>query len=131
MIDITGANAYFAEHYAGSVWLAFPVAARTAAIASARRLLAKALGRAMNDDNDWADYTEGDISNEGAAVYEQSLYFLQTGRIADGASSSPYPVAMGTAGEAKPVAKAQPHPLYSEAALRWLANYQTVSITRG
>jgi hypothetical protein len=129
MIDITGANAYFAEHYAGAVWLAFPIAARTAAIASARRLLAKALGRAMNDDE--PAYVEGQMYSEAFSCYEQALYFLQTGRIADGANNSPYPVAMSTAGEDKPIAKAQPHPLYSEAALRWLAQYNTVSITRG
>jgi hypothetical protein len=134
-IDITGANTYFLQHFKNDVWLSFPLAARTAAVASARRLLSKALGRPINDVNDWAAYTEGDVANEGAAVYEQSLYFLQTGRIADGASpSAPYPTAMPQAGApaSKPVTpEASPRPIYSDEALRWLAPIHTCSLVRG
>jgi len=130
-INKANADIYFSTHYNSAVWNAFPHESRTNAISSARREFSRALGRAMNDDE--SAYVEGDMVREEYAVYEQALYFLRTGRIADGNSAAPYPVAMPESGSdnANKRSDATPHPRYSEDALRWLGQYNGVSLSRG
>lgn len=129
MIDINSVNIYFASSHESSVWTAYPIEARIAAIASARRIFGRALGRALNDNE--AAYQEGDMYREEYAVAEQALYLLRTGKIADGQSNSPYPVAMPTSEHLVQAPKARPHPMYSETALRWLGNYNSICVIRG
>lgn len=94
MIDINGAERYFAQgnHVESAAWAAFPPSARRGAVIQARRLLERALGRALKDDE--ADFNPGDTARDEFAVYEQALYILSHSRIYDAGSQAPYPTAL-------------------------------------
>jgi len=114
MISRDNADIYFdaSSHVNAAVWAAYTENQRTAAVASARRVLARALRREMNDDE--AAYVEGDTERDEYAVYEQALHMLVNGRITDADSGSPYPIAV------KPSEELKRSSYYSEEALRWL-----------
>jgi hypothetical protein len=129
MIDYDGSQTYFEpeNHYKAAIWSGFDTERRTAAIATARRILARTLDRTINDDE--ADYIEGDRTRDEYAIYEQALWMLENGQIADGSGSGPVPILTGatdTAGvDNKGVAG-----LYAPEALRWLG-WNGVSVIRG
>lgn len=74
-IDVDGANTYFARgsHVMANVWGQFRAELKTAAIAQAKRFLARSLGREV--DEDASEIT--DPTREDLATYEQALYLLR------------------------------------------------------
>lgn len=124
MIDIDGAETYFASHPRGAVWAAFTSEARAAAVVHARRVLSRGLNRALSDT--LSAYVEGDRYRDDLAVYEQALHMLETGRVADGSSGMPYPVAVQPQAEGD----SRPPELYAPEALRWLG-WTGVAVIRG
>lgn len=73
-ITVQGASAYFRTTSFSEKWEEYSTDQQLAAIAQARRELAKALGRPMRDDE--PPYAEGDAKRDEYAVYEQALYSL-------------------------------------------------------
>lgn len=126
MIDRSGALTYFDanNHPRGAVWGGFGESQQTAAIAAARRTLSRALGRALNDDE--AAYAEGDSIREEYAVYEQALWMLENGVIANGENSAPAFVA--TDPERVDNARDSQKNIFAPEALRWLGANQKVTI---
>lgn len=74
MICVQNANSYFAGRTVGKFWAEYSGAQKETAITQARRDLARAIGRAMKDDEE--PYNEGDKRRDEYAVYEQALYTL-------------------------------------------------------
>ncbi len=74
MINVANANAYFAGRTIGKFWAEYSGEQKEAAIAQARRDLARAVGRPMRDDE--PPYAEGDKKRDEYAVYEQAAYTL-------------------------------------------------------
>ena len=74
MITVDRANAYFATRTVGAKWNDYSMEQKTAALAQAERDLARALGRAMLDDE--AAYAPGSPRCDAYAVYEQAVYSL-------------------------------------------------------
>lgn len=127
MITVDGASEYFAAHVKAEVWTNTSDSARTAALGHARRLLARALGRAM-DDTETA-YEEGDTVRDEYAVYEQALYMIENGIIANGEGSSPQAVLAAEDGDPDQPRKADRSP-YAPEALRWLG-YRGAVVVQG
>ena len=73
-ITVERASQYFKTRTAGASWSEYSTEQKEVAIAQARRDLAKALGRAMRDDE--PEYREGDRTRDEYAVYEQALFSL-------------------------------------------------------
>ena len=74
MIDVNGADAYFATRTMGEHWKEFSADQRKCAIEQAKRDLSRALGRAMREDEPQFKY--GDQTRDEYAVYEQAVYTL-------------------------------------------------------
>lgn len=129
MIDFDGAQRYFGgnTHYKSAIWSAFEQTRRIAAISSARRVLARAVRRAMCDNE--SAYSEGDERRDEYAVYEQALWMLEHSQIADASGSAPVPVLTGDVDSAG-VDDNGIAGLYSPEALRWLG-WSGVSAIRG
>lgn len=117
-IDFTGAQVYFgtANHHKAAVWSGFGQGHRTGALAAARRVLARGLGRAMRADE--SAYNEGDRTRDEYSVYEQALWMLENGQVADATGNDPVPVLTGKADTAD--TRAPGASLYAPEALRWL-----------
>jgi len=127
MIDYSGAVTYFAEHVKGHIFQDAGETAGTQAIAHGRRQLARALGRAMSDTE--AAYSEGDTTRDEYAVYEQALYLIENGVIANGEGSAPLAVVSG--GGEQPDGRRQAEAaVYAPEALRWLG-YRGAVVTQG
>lgn len=124
MIDVDGADSYFSgtNHTGAAVWASFTVNQRIAAVATARRVLSRALNRMMSDDE--GAYTEGCRYRDDLSVYEQAYHMLVNGQITDSDSGSPYPVAVKRDEDGKPA------PYYSPEALRWLG-WAGAAVIRG
>lgn len=129
-ITFENAQAYFdgANHNRASVWAAFDEQHRLGAIATARRGIARMLGRAMKDTE--AAYKEGDRVRDEFAVYEQALYLLETGVVANGAASDPVPILAGNEKAQEVAGKKDPQRVIGPEALRWLG-WGGVEIIRG
>lgn len=95
MISFENAQVFFSasSHHKAAIWAAFGSTHRQGAIATARRMLSRALGRAMRDDE--AAYVEGARTRDEYAVYEQALWLLEHGQVADATGSDPVPVLTG------------------------------------
>lgn len=131
MINRASIDTYFEDHTMGAAWTSYPEEARDSAIAHARKVLARALGRAMNDNE--PAYVEGNTYREEYAVAEQALFLLMNGRVTSPTSVSPYPVGMPdqvpnpqNAVDEKPRNKQ----LYADEALRWLGG-SGVAVVKG
>jgi len=74
MINVDGADAYFAGRTMRKAWEEFTVDQREAAILQAKRDFSRALGRPMNEDE--GSYVFGQQTRDEYAVYEQALYAL-------------------------------------------------------
>lgn len=74
MIDVNGADAYFATRTMGASWNEFSAEQRKCAIEQAKRDLARALRRPMREDE--PQYRYGDAVRDEYAVYEQALFTL-------------------------------------------------------
>lgn len=129
MIDFDGAQAYFGgnTHYKSAVWSAFDQGRRIAAVASARRTLSRVLGRSLRDNE--PAFAEGDRRRDEFAVYEQALWMLEHGQIADASGFAPVPVLTGEVDKAGVDADGVAG-LYAPEALRWLG-WSGVSAIRG
>ncbi|HON47402.1 MAG: hypothetical protein PHG74_07905 [Kiritimatiellae bacterium] len=118
MISFDRAQTYFGaeNHHKAAVWSAFGQAHRTGAIAAARRVLSRGLGRSM-DENEPA-YKEGDRTRDEYAVYEQALWMLENGQVADADGNDPVPVLTGRP-DTEDV-RSTSASVYAPEALRWL-----------
>ena len=96
------------------------------AIASARRVLTRGLVRALVDDEE--PYREGDRLRDEYAVYEQALYMLENGQVADASGNDPVPVLTGRPEPS--VARTAGAGIYAPEALRWLG-VVTAAVIRG
>lgn len=126
-ISIEGAQAYFGAttHHQAAVWAGFGLGHRRGAVATARRILTRGLRRALRDDE--PPYQEGDYLRDEYAVYEQALWLLINGQVADATGNDPVPILTGKADAADtegPVA------LYAPEALRWLG-VTSAAVIRG
>lgn len=119
MISFDNAQIYFgaSNHHKSAVWSGFGTSHRRGALAAARRVLSRGLGRAMADDEE--AYTEGDRTRDEYAVYEQALWMLENGQVADATGNDPVPVLTGRP-DAVDVARRPGADLYAPEALRWL-----------
>jgi len=128
-IDITGAESYFAagNHTKAGIWASFAdVTAdmKKAAIAEAKRILSRVLQRELEDPSDATDLTE--FPRDDLATYEQALFILENGQIADGSMAS----AKFIAGRTEPDQARERDPrLIAPAARRWL--FRGVMMSRG
>lgn len=131
MIDFDGSQIYFSDtnHYKAAVWSAFEQYRKIAAIATARRILSRAIfpKRSLNDNE--AAYSEGDARRDEYAVYEQALWLLEHGQVADASGSAPVPVLIGEVDSAG-VDSDGVAGLFAPEALRWLG-WSGVSAIRG
>lgn len=129
MISFDNAQTYFSatSHHKAAIWSAFGTSHRRGAVAAARRMLSRALGRAMNDSE--AAYAEGDRTRDEYAVYEQALWMLEHGQVADATGNDPVPVLTGSVDVA---AKGQGDTcsVFSPEALRWLG-WTGAAVIRG
>ena len=100
-INKAGADSYFAEdsHLDAIKWQSFDDDQRAAAVAQATRLLTRALGTAIGDED-----VEADASYQPAyAVYEQAMYMLIHGdAVPNGEESAPHWAGSGTDGQVNP-----------------------------
>lgn len=90
MISVGNANNYFAGRTVGKFWNEYTGEQKDAAIAQARRDLARALGRPMKDDE--PPYVEGDKMRDEYAVYEQAVYTLLRDASPEGGGTSVPPL---------------------------------------
>lgn len=130
MIDYAGALNYFKadNHPRASIWIGFGESQQKASIAAARRLLSRALGRALSDTE--SAYVEGDETREEYAVYEQALWMLENGIIANGEQSAPAFIAADP--EKPDNARDSQKKLFAPETLRWLgANRSSVILIQG
>lgn len=131
-INLAGAQTYFSSsnHHKAAIWSGFAQAHRTGSIAAARRILARALGRAMDDDE--AAYAEGDRTRDEYAVYEQALWMLENGQVADATGNDPVPVLTGRAESAGVTDRAgeRRYGAFAPEALRWLG-WTGAAVIRG
>lgn len=118
MITYANSVSYFAAgHMLAQVWSQAGETACTAAIAHARRLLSREIGRALRDNE--AAYVEGDTTRDEYAVYEQAVHMLANGAIANAEGTAPIPILTGDS--ADPGSPRKPSSsVYSNEALRWL-----------
>jgi len=119
MISFDNAQLYFRaeNHHKSAVWAGFGTEHRKGAIAAARRVLSRGLARAMRDDE--AAYVEGDRTRDEFSVYEQSLWMLENGQVADATGNDPIPVLTGRPDAAEST-KGPGSDVYAPEALRWL-----------
>lgn len=129
MIDINGAQVYFSSsnHHKSAIWSAFHQSHRIGAIASARRVLSRSLKRKLNDEE--PEYKESDNRRDDFAVYEQSIWMLEHGQIADAGGSEPISILTGDVDKAG-VDNDGVAGLYAPEALRWLG-WSGASVIRG
>jgi hypothetical protein len=127
MINYAGSITYFQGHLKGNIWTQAGEKSCTVAIAAARKVLSRGLGRAMDDSE--VAYEEGDTCRDEYAVYEQALYLLENGVIANGDGSAPQPILTG-ATEAPDQPRRGESSLYAPEALRWLG-YTGSAIIKG
>jgi hypothetical protein len=119
MIDYDNAQIYFgaANHHKAAGWAAFGSGHRVGAIAAARRVLTRALGRPLNDAE--AAYSEGDQRRDEYAAYEQALWMLENGQVADATGNDPVPILAGRQDTADG-SGGNSFSLFASEALRWL-----------
>lgn len=130
MISFDNAQIYFSasSHHKAAIWAAFGASHRHGAIAAARRMLSRALGRAMKDDE--AAYVEGDRTRDEYAVYEQALWMLEHGQVADATGSDPVPVLTGQTDPAGKASGDNSFTVLSPEALRWFG-WTGAAVIRG
>jgi hypothetical protein len=80
-------------------------------------VLTRALGRPLNDAE--AAYSEGDRTRDEYAVYEQALWMLENGQIADATGNDPVPILAGRQDTADG-SGGNSFSLFASEALRWL-----------
>jgi hypothetical protein len=130
MIDATNATTYFSAgcHPGSHIWATFSSKQQEGAIAQARRILSRAMGRAI-DDNE-AAYAEGDTTRDEFAVYEQALHILVNTVFPNAEGSGPQFLGVDP-GEQSEVRRADPNAIAPEAQ-RWLGvSYPRLILARG
>lgn len=112
------AQTYFRteNHIRGAVWAQFGEPHQKAALAQAKRILSRALNADIEDETvDTGDYTY----RPDYAVFEQALWLLENGVIANGAQSAPGFVASDP--EKPDNARDSQQALIAPEAMRWLS----------
>lgn len=128
MITFDNAQVYFraGNHPKSSVWSGFSTAHRQGAVATAKRVLSRELGRPMQEDE--PPYQDGDRRRDEYAVYEQALWVLEHGQIANAMGADPVPILTGNidvAGDTNGKVS-----FFSPEALRWLG-WTGAAVIRG
>ena len=108
---------YFQKHLKGHLWTKAGQARCESAINQARRVLSRALGRELDDDE--AVYSEGDRTRDEYAAYEQAIHMIEHSVIADGSGAMPIAQLTADADDPDKASKRDPALLAPEA-LRWL-----------
>lgn len=125
-IDINDATGYFSQHLRAAVWNGFGEQQRIAAIAHSKRMLNRALNSDIDDETiDTDDF----VYRPDYAVYEQALWMLENGVIANGEQSAPVFVASDP--EKPDNARDTQKAILSPEALRWLGIFPSVCMRRG
>jgi hypothetical protein len=129
-INLAGANDYFADgnHPRASVWQGFANSPdlQKAAIAQAKRVWVRMLKRDLEDPTDPTDATE--FPRDDFTIYEQALYELENGIIADGSLAT----SKFIAGRTKPdEARERSVQAIAPEAMRWQFRGQRLIIRRG
>ncbi len=125
VIDYASSLSYFEGHLKSETWSQAAEPGGTAAIAQARKILSRGLGRAMNDSE--AAYSEGDTTRDEFAVYEQALFLIENGAIANGSGSGAQPILTGSIDDPG-LPRTGERGLYAPEALRWLGFRGTTTI---
>jgi len=125
-IDVTGATSYFSQHMRAQVWNGFADPQRTAAIAHAKRVLNRAINSDI--DNEPVDTTDYSFRPD-YAVYEQALWMLENGVIANGEQSAPAFIASDP--EKPDNARDSQKAMISPEAMRWLGIGPMIHLARG
>lgn len=130
-IDITNANSYFSatNHLKSATWLAVSVNIRTAAIAHAKRVIARFIG----DDTSDLDTTttiDTDFPREDVAVYEQALWMIQQSDVVvNGEETAPKILGAKSEGNIDQIVFGW---TIAPEAMRFLVRYpQAIRLTRG
>ena len=118
-ITIERAREYFKTRTAGVAWDEYSTRQKEAAIAQARRDLARLIGRPIKDDE--PEYREGDKIREEYAVYEQAVYSLLRDAAPMGATQSAIPSLNQEEAQSKTYTLRTGTGKYSAEALSWLA----------
>lgn len=116
-ISYAGSIDYFQNHMLGDVWTKAGETVCESAIAQARRQLSRAMGRELQDDED--AYAEGDLNRDEYAVYEQALWLIVNGPIANGAGTAPVAMLVADGGNPENV-RERDRRYFSPEALAWL-----------
>jgi len=124
---ITHANSveYFKGHRHGHIWTQAGTTAQQAALTQARRMLSRELGRALSDSE--AAYAEGDAVRDEYAAYEQALWLIQTGVVANGEGSAPQAVLVADGSDPEQAARRDVR-MWSPEALAWLGYRGAVTV---
>jgi hypothetical protein len=125
-INVQGASAYFRTTTFDAKWMEYSTEQRSAAIAQAKRELAKAIGRPMREDE--PPYREGDAKRDEFAVYEQAFYTLVRDAEPMGSGAA---IPSLDADDRKPVGYTLKDGFgnWSKRALSWLADKLTVTVS--
>lgn len=124
MINVSNANTYFEGRTVGRWWREYSGAQKSAAILQAKRDLAKAIKRPLNENE--AEYKEGDTLRDEYAVYEQALYSLLRDALPEGTGEALPPINVE---EKRPKLESLSvgNGKWSVEALAWLCDKLTVS----
>lgn len=128
MINVDNARAYFREHTQGAQWREYSVEQQTAAIAHAKRELARALRRPMREDE--GQYIEGEQCRDEYAVYEQALYTLLRDAMPSGSGSATPSLNPDETADARRTHSEGRNP-WSRAALAWLGEIRAPQVAMG
>lgn len=118
-INAAGATSYFQGHPRGVVWQKAGDPLKEGAITHARRVLSRAVGRALNDSE--SAYVEGDLVRDEYAVYEQALHMIENGLLSNAEGTAPAFISTDPkAGKGKRSAKQRDPALIAPEARNWL-----------
>jgi len=122
----SGAVDYFKDHLRGTIWNGFGEAQQTAALAHAKRVLNRALNANLDEETiDTANY----IYRPDYAVYEQALWMLENGVIANGEKSAPGFIASDP--EKPDNARDSQKAMIAPETMRWLGVSPMLVLSRG
>ena len=129
--SLAGANAYFAadNHLQSGLWTGATPDARKAALATARRQIARALGSVYVDESDVA---AADQQSYAYACYEQALHVILSTGLGNAEGTVPAYPAAGPDPEDKTAARKPTAEVIGREARLWLGmDSQSVIVTNG
>ena len=117
---------YFKDHLRGTIWNGFGETQQVAALAHAKRVLNRLINANLDEETiDTANY----IYRPDYAVYEQALWMLENGVIANGEKSAPGFIASDP--EKPDNARDSQKAMISPETMRWLGVSPMLVLSRG